>query len=87
MIGMATRNNSERLSRSLDYLLNVSYQDNYAVLSTRTTSQIFRTELTFTYQYTQNVSFAGGYAYRLETNPANNDTYENILRFSVSQAF
>lgn len=78
---------SERLSRSLDYLLNVSYQDNYAVLSTRTTSQIFRTELTFTYQYTQNVSFAGGYAYRLETNPANNDTYENILRFSVSQAF
>jgi hypothetical protein len=77
----------EKLSRSLDYLINVSYQNNYQVLITRNTSQVFRAELGFTYQYTQDVAFAGGYAYRLETNATNNDTYENILRFSVSQAF
>ncbi|MCE9523515.1 MAG: hypothetical protein K8S25_13915 [Alphaproteobacteria bacterium] len=77
----------EKLSRSLDYLLSVQFQDNYSVLATANTSQIFRTELSFTYQYTQDVAFAGGYTWRLETNPDNNDTYENVLRFSVSQAF
>ena len=77
----------EKLSRSLSYLLHAQFQDNYEVLLTRNTSQIYRTELSVFYQYTENVSFGGGYAWRFEATPGDIDVYENILRFSVQQAF
>jgi uncharacterized protein (PEP-CTERM system associated) len=77
----------ERLSRKLSYLLNLQYQDNYEVLATRNTSEVYRTELSAFYQYTDTVSFGAGYAWRFEASPGDNDTYENILRFSVQQAF
>lgn len=77
----------EQLSRRLSYVLNARFQDNYATLVTRPTSQIYNTELTVVYQYTEDVAFGGGYAFRLEESPGGLDSYENILRFSVSQAF
>jgi uncharacterized protein (PEP-CTERM system associated) len=77
----------EQLSRRLSYYVHAQYQDNYEVLVTRNTSQIYRTELTLLYQYTEAVAFGGGYAWRYETSPVDPDTQENILRFSVQQAF
>ncbi len=77
----------EKLSRKLSYLLHAQFQDNYEVLLTRNTSQIYRTELSVFYQYNESVSFGGGYAWRFEALPGDIDTYENVLRFSVQQAF
>jgi uncharacterized protein (PEP-CTERM system associated) len=77
----------EKLSRQLDYVLNLRFQDNYATLVTNTTSQIYTTELAVVYQFTEDVTFGGGYAWRLETTPGDNDVYENVLRFSVTQAY
>jgi uncharacterized protein (PEP-CTERM system associated) len=77
----------EKLSRRLDYVLNLRFQDNYATLVTNTTSQIYTTELAVVYQYTQDIAFGGGYAWRLETTPGDNDVYENVLRFSVTQSY
>lgn len=77
----------EQLSRRLVYLLNLQYQDNYKVLAPRPTSQIYSTQLSFLYQYNESVVFTGGYTWRLEETLDDSDTYENVLRFGVTQAF
>lgn len=78
---------AEKLSRRLEYVLNVRFTDNYATLATRTPSEIYNTEFSLIYQYNEDIAFGGGYAWRLQTGPTNFDTYENILRFSISQTF
>lgn len=78
---------TEKLSRRLEYLVNLRFQDNYATLVTNSTSQIYTTELGAIYRYNETVSFAGGYVWRLESTPTNDDVYENVLRFSVTQSF
>jgi hypothetical protein len=77
----------EKLSRNLDYFVSVQFQDNYSVLATRTSTQSYRADFAFEYQYNESVLFAGGYSYRLLTSPADVDTYENIFRVSATQAF
>ncbi len=77
----------EQLSRRLEYFVNLQYQDNYATITTRNTTQIYQTDFQLLYQYNQDVTFGGGYTWRLEASPDDVDVYENILRFSVTQAF
>lgn len=84
VVGLAV---GERLSRRLSYLADVQFQDNYEVLATRNTSESYRAELSFIYQYNDELAFKGGYAYRLQTGQNSNDVYENILRFGVVEVF
>lgn len=77
----------EQLSRKLSYFIDLQFQDNYEVLLTRNTSQVYRTQLSFFYQYNESMTFGGGYTWRFAASPGDLDIYENILRFSVQQAF
>jgi len=77
----------EQLSRRLSYLLHMQFQDQYDVILTRPPSQIYRTELSFFYQYNEDVAITGGYAWRLEETVGDIDVHENVIRLGMTQAF
>jgi len=77
---------TEQLSRRMQYFVNLQFEDNYDVLTGGTPTQAYRTDFSVVYKFSDDYVLAGAYTWQLDTAPNDVDTYQNVLRFSVSRA-